>query len=102
MDDTNHWIPAFAGMTKWSDSGFCRAASGLLDGLFPTPLYCLGGLFPTWLCPLDRLFPTRSTTYIHAGVPSRRIPDFLSINDDIPPPGFQRKLESRRGRPRDE
>ena len=28
---------------------------------------------------LDRLFPTRSTTYIPVGVPSRRIPDFLSI-----------------------
>ena len=33
------------------------AATGLLDGLFPTP----------------------STTCIHAGVPSRRIPDILSI-----------------------
>ena len=44
-------------MTKWSDSGFRRAASGLLD----------------------RLFQTRSTTYIPVGVPSRRIPDILSI-----------------------
>ena len=33
------------------------AATGILDGLFPTP----------------------STTCIHAGVPSRRIQDFLSI-----------------------
>ena len=31
---------------------------------------------------LDRLFQTRSTAYIPVGVPSRRIPDILSINDD--------------------
>ena len=40
-------------------SGLRRAATGILGGSFPTPLY--------------RLRPV--------GVPSRRIPDFLSIND---------------------
>ena len=47
-------------MVKPLDSGFRRAATGVLGGLFPTPLY--------------RLRPV--------GVPSRRIQDFLSINDD--------------------
>ena len=47
-------------MVKSLDSGLRRAAMGVLGGLFPTPLY--------------RLRPV--------GVPSRRIQDFLSINDD--------------------
>ena len=38
MDCLNHWIPAFAGMTTGA-SGFRRAATGLLGGLFPTPPY---------------------------------------------------------------
>ena len=42
------------------DSSLRRAATGLLGGLFQTP----------------------PTTCIHAGVPSRRIQDFLFINDD--------------------
>ena len=41
------------------DSGLCRAATGVLGGLFQTPLYHLRPV----------------------GVPSRRIQDFLSIND---------------------
>ena len=64
------------------DSGFWRAATGVLGGLFQTRLY--------------RLRPI--------GVPSRRIQDILSINDgegcgpDFLGPttsSFQRKLESR-------
>ena len=47
------------GLSKPLDSGLRRAAPGILGGLFPTPLY--------------RLRPV--------GVPSRRIQDFLSIND---------------------
>ena len=47
------------GLCKPLDSGLRRAATGILGGLFPTPLY--------------RLRPV--------GVPSRRIQDFLSIND---------------------
>ena len=43
------------------DSGLRRAATGVLGGSFPTPLY--------------RLRPV--------GVPSRRIQDFLSINDGL-------------------
>ena len=45
---------------RFLDSGFRWAAPGILGGLFQTSLY--------------RLRP--------AGVPSRRIQDFLSINDD--------------------
>ena len=40
-------------------SGFCRAATSILNDLFPTP----------------------STTCIHAGAPSRGIPDILSIHN---------------------
>ena len=47
------------GLLKPLDSGLRRAATGILGGSFPTPLY--------------RLRPV--------GVPSRRIQDFLSIND---------------------
>ena len=47
-------------MNQPLDSGLRRAATGLLGGLFQTPLY--------------RLRPV--------GVPSRRILDFLSINDE--------------------
>ena len=47
------------GLSKPLDSGLRRAATGILGGLFQTPLY--------------RLRPV--------GVPSRRIQDFLSIND---------------------
>ena len=43
------------------DSGFRRAATGILGSLFLT----------------------LPTTYIPVGVPSRRIQDILSINDDI-------------------
>ena len=48
------------GLCNPLDSGLRRAATGVLGGLFPTPLY--------------RLRPV--------GVPSRRIQDFLSINDE--------------------
>ena len=83
-------------MIKPLDSGLRRAATGILGGLFPTPLY--------------RLRPV--------GVPSRRIQDFLSINDGrgwgqafvrngkggvgiatnpfSPLSSFQRRLESRK------
>ena len=47
------------GLSQPLDSGLRRAAAGILGGLFPTPLYHLRPV----------------------GVPSRRIPDFLSIND---------------------
>ena len=47
------------GLNQPLDSGLRRAATGVLGGLFPTPLYHLRPL----------------------GVPSRRIQDFLSIND---------------------
>ena len=47
------------GLSKPLDSGLRRAATGILGGLFQTPLY--------------RLRPV--------GVPSRRIQDVLSIND---------------------
>ena len=60
-------MPADAGMefinhpacSRQVDSGLRRAATGILGGLFPTPLYHLRPV----------------------GVPSRRIQDFLSIND---------------------
>ena len=45
MDDTNHWIPAFAGMTNWSDSGVRRAATGVL----PSTARSRRGLPPTSL-----------------------------------------------------
>ena len=67
------------------------AAAGLLDGLFPTCLRQAGDVYH-----LDRLFQTRSTTYIPVGAPSRRIQDFLSINEgrdksrtDLPARGRQ-------------
>ena len=58
MDYINHWIPAFAGMTEGVDSGPRRGATGLLGGLFQTPLYYLGRLFQTRLYHLGGLFPT--------------------------------------------
>ena len=86
-------MPAFAGI-YYKPTGF-------LGGLFPTPLYHLGRLFPTRLYHLGGCSRRRSTTYIPVGVhpcrrtsmqaglrraatgilPSRRIQDFLSIND---------------------
>ena len=61
-------------MTK-GDSGLRRAATGVLGGLFPTPLYHLGRLFQT------RLYRLRPVGVRPVGVPSLRIQDFLSIND---------------------
>ena len=57
------------------DSGPRRAATGLLGGLFPTPLY--------------RLRPV--------GVPSRRIQDFLSINDGEVDSGLRWNEDSENG-----
>ena len=41
------------------DSGFHRAATGILGHLFSARFYHFGGLFPTPLYHLGRLFQTR-------------------------------------------
>ena len=51
--------PSSTPASPFLDSGFRRAATGILGGLFQTPLYHLRPV----------------------GVPSRHIQDFLSIND---------------------
>ena len=58
MDRHSRWRGS--GLNKPLDSGLRRAATGFLGGSFPTPLYHLRPV----------------------GVPSRRIQDFLSINDE--------------------
>ena len=57
--DSSAFVPDTALPPASMQAGLRRAATGLLGGLFPTPLY--------------RLRPV--------GVPSRHIQDFLSIND---------------------